>query len=72
VPDDGFTTDEIAHYRRDGWVLVRGLLGSRSVAACKHALSDLATGAIPARTTTLMYEYGQQPIPGLSSACGPL
>lgn len=50
--------DEIVQYRREGYVVVRGLLGPQNVAACKQALSDLATGAIPARETTLMFETG--------------
>ena len=59
--DDGLTEAEIAQYRRDGWVLARGLLGPRSVEACKRALSDLATGRVPARETVLLYENGYDP-----------
>src|SRR5579864_4419406 len=58
---DGFTDDELAQYHREGWVLARGILGPRSVEACKQALSDLATGRIAPRQTSLMYEYGQDP-----------
>lgn len=58
---DGFTTDELAQYRREGWVLARGVLGPKSVEACRQALSGLATGAIPSGQTSLMYEYGQNP-----------
>jgi phytanoyl-CoA hydroxylase len=57
----GFTGAEVAQYRREGWVLARGILGPRSVEACKQALSDLATGRIPARETVLMYETGYDP-----------
>lgn len=49
---------EIAQYRRDGYVVVRGLLGPARIAACKQALADLASGAIPARDTVLMFENG--------------
>jgi phytanoyl-CoA hydroxylase len=61
VHSDGFTDDELAQYRREGWVLARGILGPRSVEACKQALSDLATGRIASGQTSLMYEYGQDP-----------
>jgi len=56
-----FTATEIAQYRRDGYVVARGVMGPRSVAACNAALSDLATGRLPARDTVLMYETGQDP-----------
>src|SRR5258708_9438793 len=52
---------DIAQYRRDGYVILRGLLGERSVAACRQALSDLASGRIAARQTTLMFESGVVP-----------
>jgi phytanoyl-CoA hydroxylase len=54
-------TDEIAQYRRDGYVVVRNLLGPRNISACVQALSDLATGRVPARETKLMYETGVNP-----------
>lgn len=54
------TQDEIAQYRRDGWVLVRGLLGPRHIEEAKAALTGLAQGTIPARQTSLMYETGQE------------
>lgn len=53
---DGFTDDELAQYRREGWVLARGILGPRSVEACKQALSDLATGRVASGQTSLMYK----------------
>jgi phytanoyl-CoA hydroxylase len=49
---------EIAQFRRDGFVLLRGMLGSRHIAASIQALAGLATGAIPARETSLMFESG--------------
>jgi phytanoyl-CoA hydroxylase len=58
---DGFTDDELAQYRREGWVLARGIMGPRSVEACRQALSDLATGRTASGQTSLMYEYGQNP-----------
>ncbi len=54
------TPDEIAQYKREGWVLVRGLLGPQHIAAAKAALTGLAQGTIPARQTGLMYESGQE------------
>jgi phytanoyl-CoA hydroxylase len=56
-----FSREEIAQYRRDGYIVARGIMGPRSVAACNAALSDLATGRLPARDTVLMYESGQDP-----------
>jgi len=50
--------DEIAHYRRDGYVVVRGLLGARMIDACRKALSDLAADRVPKRQTGLMFEKG--------------
>src|SRR5229473_167145 len=55
------TSDEIVQYRRDGYLVLRGLLGRGSVAACRQALSDLAAGRIAARQTTLMFEAGVVP-----------
>ncbi len=52
------THEEIAQYRREGWVLLRGLLGPHTIEACKQALTGLATGAIPRRETSLMFETG--------------
>lgn len=49
---------EIAQYRRDGFVVLREVLGPRNVAACQQALSDLATGRVPAGATTMMFETG--------------
>jgi phytanoyl-CoA hydroxylase len=51
----------IAAYRRDGYVLVRGLLGPRNVAACTAALADLAAGRIAPGETKLMFEAGVDP-----------
>jgi phytanoyl-CoA hydroxylase len=56
-----FTQAEITQYRRDGYVVARGVMGPASVAACNTALSDLATGRLPARDTVLMYESGHDP-----------
>src|SRR5260221_370826 len=55
------TSDEIVQYRRDGYLVVRGLLGPGSVAACRQALSDLATGRIETRDTVLAFETGYAP-----------
>ena len=49
---------EIAQYRRDGYLVVRDLLGPRNVAACIQALTDLAMGRIAPRETKLMFETG--------------
>ena len=55
------TSDEIVQYRRDGYLVVRGLLGPGSVAACRQALADLAAGRIEARDTVLAFETGYAP-----------
>ncbi len=52
------TGGEIAQYRRDGYVVVRGLLGPDHVEACKQALTDLAVGRLPSNETKLMFESG--------------
>ncbi len=52
------TAAEIGQYRRDGYVVVRNLLGPAHIEACKQALTDLALGRIPAGDTKLMYETG--------------
>jgi phytanoyl-CoA hydroxylase len=50
--------NDIAQYRREGYVVVRGLLGPRNVAASLQALTDLALGRIEARETQFMFETG--------------
>ncbi len=49
---------DVAQYRRDGYVVLRRLLGPRHVAACNQALADLAGGRLPLRQTKLMFEAG--------------
>ncbi len=49
---------EIASYRREGYVVVRGLLGPRSVEACRQALSDLAADRVPKTETRIWLEAG--------------
>jgi phytanoyl-CoA hydroxylase len=58
---DGLSAADLAQYRREGWVLARGLLGPRSVAACREALSDLAAGRLAPNGTVLLYENGVDP-----------
>jgi phytanoyl-CoA hydroxylase len=52
------TADEVAAYRRDGYLVIRGLLGARLVEACRQALSDLAADRIPRRETKIWLEPG--------------
>jgi phytanoyl-CoA hydroxylase len=66
MDERGLTNAEVAQYRREGWVLARGILGPVSVAACTQALTDLATGRLPARDTVMLYESGHDP-DGLSA-----
>ena len=49
---------EIAQYRRDGYVVARGIMGPRSVELCRQALADLASGRIAPRRTIRSYETG--------------
>jgi phytanoyl-CoA hydroxylase len=58
---DAPAMEQVEHYRRHGYVVVRNLLGRRHVAACIEALDGLASGAIPGRDTVLMYEAGTDP-----------
>jgi phytanoyl-CoA hydroxylase len=61
VTDRGLLTlEDIARYRREGYVVVRDLLGPRSVAASIQALTDLALGRIEARETQFMFETGMK------------
>jgi phytanoyl-CoA hydroxylase len=58
-PQSGLlSAGDIAQYRRDGYVVARGLLGPCMVDACRKALSDLAADRIPRRDTGLMFEKG--------------
>jgi phytanoyl-CoA hydroxylase len=52
---------DLAQYRRDGYLVVRNLLGPGAVEACRRALADLAAGRIAARQTILMFESGIAP-----------
>ena len=52
---------DIAAYRRDGHVLVRGLIAPRLVAAALDAISGLASGRIAPRSTQIAFEPGVDP-----------
>jgi phytanoyl-CoA hydroxylase len=58
---DRLTPDQIASFRREGYVVVRQLIGPRLRAACIDALDGLASGRIPARTTDIALEPGVDP-----------
>jgi phytanoyl-CoA hydroxylase len=47
-----------AAYRRDGYVVLRQVIGPRLVEACVDAISGLASGRLPRRTTEIMFEPG--------------
>jgi phytanoyl-CoA hydroxylase len=53
--------DQLAGYRREGFVVVRHLLGPRLVGACIDALDGLASGRIAARMTDIALEPGVDP-----------
>jgi phytanoyl-CoA hydroxylase len=53
-----FSDAEIAEYRRDGYVVARGILGPHSIEICRQALADLASGRIAPRQTVRSYETG--------------
>lgn len=63
VADDArfLSDDDVTQYRRNGYLVIRSLLGERSVAACRQALAELASGRIAARQTILMFEPGVAP-----------
>ena len=50
--------EDIAAYRRHGYVVVRGLIAPRLVAAALDAISGLASGRIAARSTEIAFEPG--------------
>ena len=52
---------EIIQYRRQGYVVLRGLLNAAEIEAACAALSDLAAGRIAPGETKLMYEKGIDP-----------
>lgn len=52
------STEAIASYRRDGYVVVRRLIGPTHVTACIDAISGLASGRVPTRKTEIALEPG--------------
>jgi phytanoyl-CoA hydroxylase len=60
------TPEQIAHYRREGYVVVKSVLSPAMVAACCRALSDLAGDRISRTTSNIWYEAGQT-VDGLSA-----
>ena len=58
--------EQIRQYRRDGFVVVKGVLSAQMVALCNAALSDLAQGRIDKTTTNIYFEAGQD-VAGLSA-----
>jgi len=57
----GAMLEEVAAYRRDGYVVVRNLIGAKLVDACIDGLSGLASGRIPRKTTEIAFEPGVDP-----------
>ena len=49
---------DIAAFRRDGYLVARGILGPHTIAGCVQALTDLGTGRTPAHQTSFMFETG--------------
>lgn len=59
---DNILSDEgIEGYRRDGFLVVRGLLPESRVNACLAALSDLAAGRVDTRDTRVQFENSMPP-----------
>lgn len=54
-------TDQIARYRRDGFLVLRGVLGPKLVAACIEAIGGLAAGRLPLTETQIGFENGVDP-----------
>lgn len=67
LPEPQAGIDDIAHFRREGYVVIPAVLAPAHVEACKTALSDLMQDRIPRHTTNLYYEAGQN-IEGLNAA----
>ena len=44
LPEPQTGIDEVAHFRREGYVMIPGVLAPAHVEACKTALSDLMQG----------------------------
>ena len=59
--------DAVTRLRRDGYVVISGVLTRAHVDACKEALSDLMQERVPRHSTNLYYEAGQQ-LDGLAPA----
>lgn len=55
------TTDQLARYRRDGFVVMKGALDHALVEASKAALSDLAEGKAPVGDSRAMLERSIDP-----------
>lgn len=53
--------DDVASYRRHGYVVVRNLIGPKLVAACVDAIAGLADGRIPRKSTEIAFEPGVDP-----------
>ena len=66
MPMPELSYDQAAHYRREGYLALPGVLPAAHVEACKAALSDLIQDRIPRCSTNLYYEAGQR-IEGLAA-----
>jgi phytanoyl-CoA hydroxylase len=58
APDRLLEPEEIAAYRRDGFVAVRRIIGPKLVKACVDDLIGLATGRLQRTSTIVMFEPG--------------
>lgn len=52
------SADEIASYRRDGFLVLRSVIGPKLVHDCIEAIAGLASGRIPTRETQISFEPG--------------
>lgn len=53
--------DQVAQYRRQGFLVLPGALGPAHVQACRQALVGLASFALPRRETSIAWEAGEPP-----------
>ena len=67
MPEPLVDLDAATRLRREGYVVVPGVLTPAHVEACKEALSDLMQERVPRRSTNLYYEAGQT-LDGLAPA----
>ena len=57
----GETLETAAAYRRDGFAVIRNVIGAKLVEACLDDIAGLASGRLPRKTTEIAFEPGVDP-----------